>query len=139
MQRVIREGDADDRAARERRDPPAGGEDETGEPAWSEDHATRDRVPASVCVACKTSQGDQTGGGPRRALETGEYLCENCLESLRRFRRDREVVSFVGRAAEDEEARAIVEEWFRGFMDALGGTAETVYPAGPNRGDQRAR
>jgi len=77
---------------------------------WNPDKARRERVPGRRDLLTKARREELSC--ELIALETGEYISDDALEELRRFKRDNDVVLFVSDDL-DDDTREVVEQSFR--------------------------
>jgi len=91
---------------------------------WTGESARRERVPMGLCLWCKTPREDLPAGTTMYSLETYERLCEDCVETLRRFDRDLDllvrVAPSVQRGEDSEVVDEVVESCFHYLVEALG-------------------
>lgn len=99
---------------------------------WTERDAKRERVTRRTCVDCKTHREDLPPNKSLRTIETGEVVCDDCLERLRRFKRDMDVDLRVDGEL-DENTREVVEQSFHYLSSRLDGVREVTRntPEGP--------
>lgn len=94
---------------------------------WHPEKARRERVPGRRDVLTKADRGELSC--ELIALETGEYISDEALEELRRFKRDRDVVLFVSDDL-DDETKEVVEQSFRYLRGRLEDAPEAGVEAG---------